>query len=144
MLAQTSEWQGTLFSKPDTVDHNRVVGGGDNSAKGTPGELAAPACYWEYNDVRVNVLSLALLHRFRRSLAEVLKERIMAPIGASDRWSWHAYRNAMVEIDGRDMPSVPGGHLIFIDCSADLVVVARWLDVAARAAALRGIYGALA
>lgn len=110
MLTQTSEWQGTLFDKPDQVDHFRSMGAkADQSKKGQKRELQAPGAYWEYNDVRVNAFSLALLHVFRRPLAEVLRDSIMAPIGASDTWKWHAYRNAMVEIDGVMMPSVPGG-----------------------------------
>jgi len=59
--------------------------------------------------VRVNLLSLMLLHAFRRPLPEVLAEAIMEPIGASDTWEWLAYRNAFAEIDGQRMPSVPGG-----------------------------------
>ncbi len=110
LLTQTSEWQGTLFDKPDQVDHFRQVGaGGDNSKKGQLRELKTPGTYWEYNDVRVNVLSLALLHLFRRPLAEVVKKRILDPIGASETWEWHAYKNAWVDIDGVSMPSVPGG-----------------------------------
>ena len=110
LLQQTSEWQGTLFDKPDQVDHFRVIGaGGDNSRKGQKRELSAPGTYWEYNDVRVNILSLALLHVFRRPLAEVLRDSVMAPIGASDTWRWVGYRNSNVLIDGIEMPSVPGG-----------------------------------
>ncbi len=110
LLSQTSEWRGTLFGKPDTVDHHRALGrGADNTAKGTPRQLQAPGSYWEYNDVRVNVLSLALLHLFERPLPEVLKARIMDPIGAGDGWSWHPYRNATVQVAGRAMQSVPGG-----------------------------------
>ena len=110
LLQQTSEWEGTIWGKPDLVDRHRRLGeGADNSAKGTHRDLRPPGKFWEYNDVRVNRLSLTLLHRFRRPLPEVLAERIMAPIGASDDWSWHAYSNANVEIDGRAMPSVPGG-----------------------------------
>jgi len=110
LLTQTSEWEGTLFDKPDLVDRNRQVGPGtDNSRKGEHRDLQAPGAYWEYNDVRVNVLALALLHVFRHPLPEVLKERIMDPIGASDGWSWHGYRNSFVEIDGQRMQSVPGG-----------------------------------
>jgi len=110
LLTQTSEWQGTLFDKPDQVDHFRQVGAGsDNSKKGQLRELQEPGSYWEYNDVRVNVLSLALLHLYRRPLADVVKDRIMDPIGATDTWEWHAYSNAMVDIDGQSMPSVPGG-----------------------------------
>ncbi|MEK9723052.1 MAG: serine hydrolase [Rhodospirillaceae bacterium] len=109
-LTQTSEWEGTLFGKPDLVDRNRQVGpGSDNSRKGQHRDLAAPGSYWEYNDVRVNMLALALLHVFKRPLPEVLAERIMAPIGASDTWTWHGYHNSFVEIDGRTLQSVPGG-----------------------------------
>ncbi len=110
LLQQTSEWEGTLWSKPDLIDRNRQLGpNADNSRKGQHRDLGQPGSHWEYNDVRVNRLSLALLHVFRRPLAEVLSERIMAPIGASNDWSWNAYRNAIVSIDGVEMPSVPGG-----------------------------------
>lgn len=111
LLTQTSEWEGTLFGKPDQVDRYRQVGAGsDNSRKGEPRPLETPGTYWEYNDVRVNVLSLALLHLFQRPLPEILKERIMDPIGASDGWTWHGYRNSEVELyDGRTAVSVPGG-----------------------------------
>lgn len=110
LLTQTSEWRGTLFDKPDQVDHFRQLGpDADNSRKGEKRDLQAPGTYWEYNDVRVNVLSLALLHVFRRPLPEVLHDSVMAPIGASDDWVWHPYRNAKVEIDEREMYSVPGG-----------------------------------
>lgn len=110
LLTQTSEWEGTLFDKPDLVDRNRQVGpDSDNSRKGEHRELRAPGTYWEYNDVRVNVLALALLRVFRQPLPEVLKQRIMDPIGASSGWSWHGYRNSWVEIGGKRMLSVPGG-----------------------------------
>ena len=110
LLHQTSEWQGTLWDKPDLVDRNRQVGlGSDNSRKGTHRDLQAPGSYWEYNDVRVNRLSLSLLQVFRRPLPQVLRDTIMDPIGASDTWEWHAYNNAYVDIDGESMPSVPGG-----------------------------------
>jgi len=110
LLQQTSEWEGTLWDKPDLVDRNRQVGpGSDNSRKGTHRDLQAPGSFWEYNDVRVNRLSLSLLQVFRRPLPEVLREAIMDPIGASETWEWHAYGNAHFDIDGQSMPSVPGG-----------------------------------
>ena len=110
LLEQTSEWEGTLWDKPDLVDRNRQVGpGSDNSRKGEHRDLQTPGTFWEYNDVRVNLLGLSLLHAFRRPLPEVLKERIMDPIGASDEWVWNGYRNSFVEIDGKTMQSVPGG-----------------------------------
>ncbi|MCZ6532058.1 MAG: serine hydrolase [SAR324 cluster bacterium] len=108
LLHQTSEWEGTLWGKPDLADRNRSISG-DNSLKGTHRDLREPGSFWEYNDVRVNRLSLSLLRLFRRPLPEVLRERIMNPIGASQDWEWPTYRNAVVEIEGRQMPSVPGG-----------------------------------
>jgi CubicO group peptidase (beta-lactamase class C family) len=109
-LTQSSEWEGTLWDKPDLIDRNRQVGtGADNSKKGTPRDLRASGSFYEYNDVRVNRLSLALLHVFREPLPQVLKREVMDPIGASNTWQWHGYRNSAVSIDGQDMVSVPGG-----------------------------------
>ncbi|MGO4406478.1 serine hydrolase domain-containing protein [Bosea sp. RAF48] len=110
LLQQSSEWQGELFGKSDQVDHNRQIGpGADNSRKGQRRELREPGSFYEYNDVRVNVLSHALLKRFRRPLPEVLRERIMDPIGASPDWQWQGYSTSTVTIDGREIQSVPGG-----------------------------------
>src|SRR5215510_8662715 len=111
LLQQTSEWQGTLWDKPDTIDHNRDVGKSELGAadKGTRRPLRPPGTLWEYNDVRVNRLSLSLLQLFRRPLPDMLREALMAPIGASATWEWRAYDNAWLEIDGRRMASVPGG-----------------------------------
>lgn len=111
MLQLTSEWEGTLWDKPDWVDHNRDLSAqpGQAGDKGKMRKMQPPGTYWEYNDVRVNRLSLALMRVFRRPLPEVLKERIMDPIGASDSWQWHGYENSDVEIDGRMMKSVSGG-----------------------------------
>ena len=110
LLHQTSEWEGVLFEKPDLVDRNRQVGSGaDNTHKGTHRDLQPPGSYWEYNDVRVNLLSLCLLHIFKKSLPEILKLRIMDPIGASNTWTWHGYENSFVEIAGHKLQSVPGG-----------------------------------
>ena len=111
LLQQTSEWQGTLWGKPDTIDHNRNVGQSElgDADKGQPRVLAAPGSYWEYNDVRVNRLSLSLLRLFRRPLAAVIAHAIMRLIGASETWQWQPYRDSWVDIDGTRMPSVPGG-----------------------------------
>jgi CubicO group peptidase (beta-lactamase class C family) len=110
LLNQTSEWEGTLWDKPDLVDRNRQLGpDGDNSRKGQHRDLQPPGGYWEYNDVRVNLLALSLLQIFRRPLPAVLKARVMGLIGASEDWRWHGYRNSFVEIDGQRLQSVPGG-----------------------------------
>ncbi len=110
LLNQTSEWEGTLWDKPDLVDRNRQVGpGSDNSSKGEHRDLQPPGTFWEYNDVRVNLLALSLLYAFKKPLPEILKARVMNPIGSSQSWSWHGYRNSFIEIDGHRMQSVPGG-----------------------------------
>ena len=109
LLQQTSEWEGTLFGKSDIVDRNRNLAMEGKWRKGDARPLRSPGGFWEYNDVRVNRLALALLRRFRRPLPEVFAERIMQPIGASGDWSWHGYSTSMVEIDGRTMESVSGG-----------------------------------
>ena len=110
LLQQTSEWEGTLWDKPDLVDRNRAVAGRPSAApKGTHRDLQPPGGFWEYNDVRVNRLSLALLRLWRRPLPEVFRELVMEPIGASRDWEWAGYRNSWVEIDGSRMQSVSGG-----------------------------------
>ncbi len=99
LLQQTSEWEGTLWGKPDIADRR----------EGIDRELRVPGTFWEYNDVRVNLLAYSLLHLFRRPLPEVLKLRIMDPIGASGDWRWEGYETSWTEIDGRRMQSVSGG-----------------------------------
>ena len=99
LFQQTSEWEGTLFDKPDIADRR----------KGKERQLQKPGTFWEYNDVRVNLTSYSLLQVWRKALSEVLKDRIMDPIGATDTWIWHGYNNSDVEIDGRMIKSVSGG-----------------------------------
>ncbi len=71
--------------------------------------MQVPGTRWEYNDVRINQFSLALLHLFGRPLPEVFREPIMRPLGASENWRWVGYDNAWVEVGGRRVLSVPGG-----------------------------------
>jgi CubicO group peptidase (beta-lactamase class C family) len=110
LLQNTSEWEGTLFGKSDLIDRGRNLAVEGQGRKGLPRPLNAPGTYWEYNDVRVNRLSLALLRRFGRPLPEVFAERIMRPIGASADWSWHGYETSWVEVPGHGrVQSVSGG-----------------------------------
>ncbi len=112
LLQQTSEWEGECFGVPDQVDRYRTLqfqGGAAQGRKGDPRPLQAPGSYWEYNDVRINQLSLALLHLFGRPLPEVFREAIMQPIGASERWRWVGYDNSWIYLNGRRVQSVPGG-----------------------------------
>jgi CubicO group peptidase (beta-lactamase class C family) len=133
------------------------------ATKGTPRAMRAPGTYWEYNDVRVNRLSLSLLQVFRRPLADVLRESVMDPIGASREWAWQPYDNAWVEIDGVRMPSVPGGshwggglwmgtrdHARFGlllqrrgQWRGDKLVEERWVDELRRPCAINPAYGLL-
>ena len=99
LLQQTSEWEGTLWGKPDIADRRR----------GVDRQLQTPGTFWEYNDVRVNLMAYSLLHVFRRPLPEVWKDRIMDPIGASADWRWHGYDTSWTEIDGERVQSVSGG-----------------------------------
>jgi CubicO group peptidase (beta-lactamase class C family) len=112
LLTQTSEWQGECFGMPDQVEHYRRVSYDPKPVIGRKGErrpLSAPGTYWEYNDVRINQLSLALLHLFRRPLGEVFLENVLQPIGGGRGFRWEGYDDAWVEIDGRRVQSVPGG-----------------------------------
>lgn len=112
LLEQTSEWQGTCFGMPDQVEHHRKVAHDPKPPAGRKGEarqLQAPGAYWEYNDVRINQLSLALLHLFGQPLPEVFEEAVLAPLGGGAGWRWAGYDDAWVDIAGRRMQSVPGG-----------------------------------
>jgi len=99
LLQQTSEWEGTLWDKPDVADRRR----------GRDRKLEAPGTFWEYNDVRVNRTSLAVLRVLKEALPAVLKREVMDPIGASSTWQWHGYRNSYVDVDGARVQSVSGG-----------------------------------
>lgn len=166
LLQQTSEWEGECFGVPDQVDRYRTVQFQAVPAEGKKGDarpLRAPGSYWEYNDVRVNQLSLALLHLFGASLPEVFRESVMQPIGASDRWSWAGYDNAWIDLAGRKVQSVPGGthwggglsissndqarigQLFLNDGGADgrRVISAEWMERMRTPCAIAPFYGYL-
>jgi CubicO group peptidase (beta-lactamase class C family) len=107
LLRQTSDWSGTLWGKPDWAD--RPPKGQTDPREWEKRAMVEPGSAFEYNDTRVNVLSLATLHLFKEPLPQVLEREIMNPIGASSTWRWEPYYNSSVTIDGRTMPSVPGG-----------------------------------
>jgi CubicO group peptidase (beta-lactamase class C family) len=112
LLQQTSEWSGTCLGMPDQVEHYRQVAHDPKPARGRKGErraLHAPGSYWEYNDVRINQLSLALLHLMRRPLPELFLHAVLQPLGGGAGFRWEGYDDAWVQIDGKRMQSVPGG-----------------------------------
>jgi CubicO group peptidase (beta-lactamase class C family) len=113
LLTQTSEWEGSCFGVPDTVDRWRKVAHDPRPASGPKGgarPLQAPGSYWEYNDVRINQLALALLHLFRRPLPEVFVEQVLRPLGGGAGFAWRGYDDAWVDLPGAGrVQSVPGG-----------------------------------
>jgi CubicO group peptidase (beta-lactamase class C family) len=104
LLRQTSDWEGTLWGKPDWADRP-----GDNPAQWTSRTRDKPGTAYKYNDTRVNALSLAALNVWRRPLPQVLKENILDPIHASNTWRWFGYENSWIILDGNLVQSVTGG-----------------------------------
>ena len=104
MLRQTSDWEGTLWGKPEWADRPD-----SNAATWRTRARRAPGSAYEYNDLRVNALALAALMVWRRPLPEVLAEHLMQPIGASSTWQWTGYETSWVLVDGRPVQSVAGG-----------------------------------
>jgi CubicO group peptidase (beta-lactamase class C family) len=104
LLRQVSDWEGTLWGKPEWADRPA-----QDASTWTTRKREVPGAVYEYNDTRVNVLALAALQVWRRPLPEVLKERIMDPIGASNTWRWYGYDNSWIVLDGREVQSVSGG-----------------------------------
>jgi CubicO group peptidase (beta-lactamase class C family) len=148
---QTSEREGTLWDKPDVADRRL----------GYDRQLGEAGTVWEYNDVRVNRLSLALLRVWKRWLPGVFKAEVMDPIGASDTWEWHGYRNSYVTVDGTSMQSVSGGghwgagfwastrdHARFGllasrrgNWGGKQLLSAKWFELATRPSPLKPVYG---
>ena len=152
-LSQTSEWEGTLWDKPDIADRRR----------GYFRTLEPAGTFWEYNDVLVNRLALSLLRVWQRPLPEVLSEYVMTPIGASGTWVWHGYLNSYVQLNGRRVQSVSGGshwgggfwastrdHARFGylmlrrgEWNGARLLSDRWIDMATRPVAIAPYYGYL-
>lgn len=106
LLNQSSDWSGALFGLYDWADRPPAEGGIDDWKNR---KLNEPGTYFKYNDVRVNVLAYSLLQAWRRPLPQILKEKIMDPIGASSTWRWYGYEHSWVTIDGLKVQSVSGG-----------------------------------
>jgi len=106
LLTQSSDWSGQLWGGYDWADRPPKKGGIDDWKFR---QLNEPGTVFEYNDVRVNVLAYSLLNVWRKPLPQILKEKIMDPIGASTTWRWYGYDNSWTNIDGIQMQSVSGG-----------------------------------
>lgn len=104
LLRQVSDWEGTLWGKPEWADRPA-----QDASTWTTRARNAPGAVYEYNDVRVNVLALAATNIWRRPLPDVLDEFVMTPIGASRSWRWYGYDNAWITLDGHATQVVSGG-----------------------------------
>ncbi|HJU73915.1 MAG TPA: serine hydrolase [Gemmatimonadaceae bacterium] len=151
LLNQTSEWEGTLFEKPDVADRR----------EGRDRALREPGTFWEYNDVRVNRASLAIMRVWGEALPVVLKREIMDPIGASPTWEWHGYRTSFVDLNGQRVQSVSGGghwgggvwastrdharfgllHLRRGKWNGKQLLSEKWIDMATAPTDIRPVYG---
>jgi CubicO group peptidase (beta-lactamase class C family) len=104
MLRQTSDWEGTLWGKPDWADRPN-----DKPNEWLTRKRNEPGTVWKYNDTRVNALALAATTVWRKPLPQVLRDHIMNSIGASNTWHWTGYRNSWIVLDGQAIQSVSGG-----------------------------------
>lgn len=104
LLRQNSDFEGTLWGKPDWADRPDA-----DPTKWQNRKRNVPGAVYEYNDVRVNALALAATSVWRKPLPAVLKENIMDAIGASNTWRWTGYRNSWIVLDGQAVQSVSGG-----------------------------------
>ncbi|WP_396219147.1 serine hydrolase domain-containing protein [Gemmatimonas sp.] len=104
LLRQVSDWEGTLWGKPEWADRPA-----QQVSTWTTRPRVEPGSAYEYNDTRVNVLALAALQVWREPLPEILRTRIMEPIGASNTWRWYGYDNSWIVLDGKLVQSVSGG-----------------------------------
>jgi CubicO group peptidase (beta-lactamase class C family) len=106
LLRQTSDWEGTLWGKPDWSDRPAK-----DPDEWLTRERPAPGTLFEYNDTRVNLLALAATLVWREPIQGVLRDRVMRPVGASSTWQWHGYENSWIVLDGANV-QVPsgGGH----------------------------------
>jgi len=102
LLQQRSGWEGQLWGKPSSADEQ-------SQRDGPTAARSRPGTQWAYNDVRVNLLCLALTARLGRSLDTVLRESMMRPLGASETWRWHGYENSYLEVDLNRVAVVSGG-----------------------------------
>jgi len=104
LLRQTSDWEGTLWGKPDWADRPS-----DKQDEWLTRKRNEPGTSYKYNDTRVNALALAATTVWHQSLPEVFRENIMKPIGASNSWTWTGYQNSWIVFDGKLVQSVSGG-----------------------------------
>ncbi len=141
------------------MDRNRQLSPQEDGSRfDRPHQLRRPGTYWDYNDIRVNFLCLALTRLFGRPLGDVWQEAVFGPLAAAPGWHWWGLRDSHVEIDGNNVPCVVGGGLVTSarhDARLGLLVARRgmwgerqivspnWMDAMLRPCPLNQVYGAL-
>ena len=100
LLRQTSDWQGTIWGKPDWADRPE----GQTPADWPNRKLSEPGTRYKYNDARVNVLALAALQVLRRPLPGVPARR---GHGADWRLEHVALARLRERVDRSGRPSCP-------------------------------------
>ena len=101
LLRQTSDWQGSLWGKPDWADRPS----GEAADRITRARVE-PGTVYEYNDTRVNLLALAATNIWRKPIQQVLKDQLMDPIGATATWRWMGYSNSWIIMDGQTIETL--------------------------------------
>ncbi len=164
LLHQSSELEVELWGIPDTVDRNRQLSPQEDGSRfDRPHQLQRPGAYWDYNDIRVNFLCLALTRLFGRPLGDVWQDAVFGPLSATPGWHWWGLHGSDTEVDGRQVAcAVGGGHwgggLVTSarhDARLGLLVSRRgrwgerqivspgWIDAMLRPCPLNPVYGAL-
>src|SRR5271166_2809259 len=101
LLHQTSEWDGTLWDRPWWSD--------PQGRQARTDQLGEPGTVWAYNDVRINLLALALTKLWQRPLGDVLETELLSKLGSSNTLQWHGYQNSWVTIESTHIPVLSGG-----------------------------------
>ena len=114
LLTQTSEWEGTCFGIPDTVDRWRKVALDPHPRRRPQGRSAAAASAGELLGIQRCAHQPAragAAPSVRRSrLPKLFLEEVLVPLGGGEGFAWDGYDDSWIELPlvGRAQ-SVPGG-----------------------------------
>jgi CubicO group peptidase (beta-lactamase class C family) len=104
LLRQTSDWQGTLWGKPDWADRP-----GSDPAEWMTRARHEPGTRYQYNDVRVNVLALAATERLAAPAAAGAARARDGPDRRLAHLALVRLRELLGPLDGQPVQSVSGG-----------------------------------